>query len=117
MSLSVSVDFVAVMACARILSETYSTQAWFSGCVWYFASKAFTKAADPGVFSLYCHTVGQIPDRLPGPAAQASAILRLKPARGIFRPNSAYCLMKLVTWLPARLHAITSGFAWRIFSR
>jgi hypothetical protein len=52
-----------------------------------------------------------MPLRFPSPAAQASAVFRLKPAIGYFRPNSAYCLMKLVTWLPARLEAMMSGFA------
>jgi len=58
-----------------------------------------------------------MPLRLPSPAAQASAVLRLNPAIGYLRPNSEYCLMKLVTWLPARLEAMRSGFACRIFSR
>jgi hypothetical protein len=63
-----------------IFSDTYSIQAWFSGgwpCFWRnFA----TKALEPGVSSAWCQTVGQMPARLPSPAAQASAVFRLKPA-------------------------------------
>src|SRR3546814_1322249 len=70
-----------------------------------------------GVSRLWCHTVGQVPLRLPSPAAQASAVLRLKPTVGQGRPNSAYCFTKLVTWLPARLRQTMSGCAWRTFSR
>src|SRR5262245_16740435 len=100
-----------------IFIDTYSIQAWFSGTLLYFFWNAATKALEPGVFRSWCHTVGQIPERLPSPAAQASAVLRLKPSTGYGRPNSAYCLTKLVTWLPARLVATTSGRAWRILSR
>ena len=39
------------------------------------------------------------------------------PATGYGSPNSAYCLTKFVTWLPPRLVATRSGFAWRILSR
>jgi hypothetical protein len=68
----VSVDFVAFMACARIFSEMYSIQAWFSGTLPYFFMKAWVKAFEPGVFRSWCHTVGQMPPRLPSPAAHAS---------------------------------------------
>ena len=40
---------------------------------------------------------------MPCPAAQASAVSKPKPATGKGRPNSEYCLRKLVIWLPARL--------------
>ena len=39
----------------------------------------------------------------PCPRAQATAVSKPKPATGNVRPNSAYCLRKLVIWLPARL--------------
>src|SRR5215471_1236405 len=78
---------------------------------------AAVNAFDPGVSRSCIHTVGQVPLRLPSPAAQASAVLRLKPTIGKGRPNSAYCLTKLVTWLPARLEQTTSGLARRIFNR
>jgi len=68
------------MACAIILSDTYSIHAWFSGGLPCFALNAATKAFDPGVSSSWCQTVGQMPARLPSPAAQASAVFRLKPA-------------------------------------
>src|SRR5262249_40522595 len=116
MSFSESVDLVSLIACARILSDTYSIQAWFSGVLPYFFMKLAVNAFDPGVFSSWCHTVGHRPPRLSSPAAQASAVFRLKPTTGYGSPNSAYCLTKLVTWLPARLVETTSGRAWRILS-
>ena len=42
-SLSESVDLVSFMACAIILSETYSIQAWFSGGLPCFLMKSATK--------------------------------------------------------------------------
>src|SRR5215467_12752727 len=116
MSLSVSVDLVSFIACAIILSETYSIHAWFSGGLPCFLMKPATKACDAGTSSVWYQTVGHVPLRLPSPAAHASAVLRLKPTIGKGRPNSAYCLTKLVTWLPARLEQTTSGLARRIFS-
>src|SRR3546814_18778444 len=93
----------------------YSIQAWFSGTLPCLSWKSATKALEAGVSRLWCHTVGQVPLRLPSPAAQASAVLRLKPTVGQGRPNSAYCFTKLVTWLPARLRQTLSGCAWRTF--
>src|SRR5215470_12047215 len=98
-----------------IFSDTYSIQAWFSGGLPCFLRNAATNFFEPGVFSSWCHTVGQMPPRLPSPAAHASAVFRLKPTTGYGRPNSEYCLTKLVTWLPPRLVEMRSGFACRIF--
>src|SRR5215469_5905134 len=105
------------MACAMILSETSSIQAWFSGGLPCFLMKLATKVLEDGTSRSWCQTVGQVPLRLPSPAAQASAVLRLNPTIGYGSPNSAYCLIRLVTWLPARLEHTTSGFACRILSR
>src|SRR5712671_4592093 len=103
MSLSVSVDLVSFIACAIILSEIYSIQAWFSGGLPFFLVKFSTKVLEAGTSRVWHQGVGQVPARLPSPAAQASAVLRLNPTIGYGRPNSAYCLIRLVTWLPARL--------------
>ena len=65
-SLSVSVDLVSFIACAIILSATYSIQAWFSGGLPYFLVKAATK-----VFEAGCR--GVIPDRRPRAAQIAFA--------------------------------------------
>jgi hypothetical protein len=81
-SAALSVDFVSVMACASILRVTYSIQAWFSGGLPCFLVKVATNAFDPGVSMSWCQTVGQVPLRLFSPAAQASAVLRLKPTIG-----------------------------------
>ena len=51
-----------------------------------------------------------------GDAAPAFQLL-IYPATANGSPNSEYCLTKLVTWLPARLVAIRSGFAPSTFSR
>ena len=48
--------------------------------------------------------------------AQASAVSKPKPPTGKVRPNSEYCLRKLVIWLPARFEITRSGFAARISS-
>src|SRR3546814_2229583 len=90
-SFSVSVDLVSSIACASSFSAMYSIQAWFSGTLPCLSWKSATKALEAGVSRLWCHTVGQVPLRLPSPAAQASAVLRLKPTVGQGRPNSAYC--------------------------
>src|SRR3979490_381680 len=84
-SFSVSVDLVAFMACAMILNEMYSIQAWFSGGFSCFLVKAATKALEAAVSRSWCQTVGQVPLRLPSPAAQASAVLRLNPTIGYGR--------------------------------
>ena len=81
-SLSVSVDLVSFIACAIILSETYSIQAWFSGGLPCFLMKLATNVFEAGASSVWYQTVGQVPLRLPSPAAQASAVLRLKPTIG-----------------------------------
>ena len=80
--MSVSVDFVSFIACAIILSDTYSIHAWFSGGLPYRFMNSATNAFDPGVCSSWCQTVGQMPERLPSPAAHASAVFRLNPAIG-----------------------------------
>src|SRR6476619_7361466 len=97
MSFSVSVDFVSLMACATILSETYSIQAWFSGGFPLRLIKPSTNVLEVGKSSVWYQTVGQVPLKLPSPAAHASAVLRLKPTIGYGSPNSAYCLIRLVT--------------------
>src|SRR6202043_3408325 len=105
------------MACAIILNATYSIHAWFSGGLPYFLMKFATKTLEAGTSRVWYQTVGQVPLRLPSPAAQASAVLRLKPTIGQGRPNSAYCLISVVTWLPARLEQTTSGLACRTFNK
>jgi hypothetical protein len=70
------------MACAIIFSEMYSIQAWFSGGLPYFLVKFATKVCELGTSEVWYQTVGQVPLRLPSPAAQASAVLRLKPTIG-----------------------------------
>ena len=65
--MSVSVDLVSLMACAIILSEMYSIQAWFSGGLPYF----LVKAVDEGLRRRHVERV--IPDRRPGAAQIAFA--------------------------------------------
>src|SRR3546814_5085282 len=93
-SFSVSVDLVSSIACASSFSAMYSIQAWFSGTLPCLSWKSATKALEAGVSRLWCHTVGQVPLRLPSPAAQASAVGRGKPTGGQGRTNTAYWFTK-----------------------
>src|SRR5690348_8336310 len=108
-SFSVSVLLASAIARASIFSAMYSIHAWFSGTLPCFLMNAATNALERGFASVWYHTVGHVPLRLPSPAAHASAVFRLNPTVGKGRPYSAYCFTKFVTWLPARFRHTTSG--------
>ena len=76
-----------------------------------FLGEVLDELLRAGVSTRWCHTSGQMPKKLPLPAPQATAVSKPKPATGKCRPNSAYCLRKLVIWLPARLDDHEVGLA------